>query len=129
GGGGRGDMECGGRGSAGLEEAAPEAVESGMRQQTEQAVKAADLVLLLVDGRAGVTPLDRHFADWLRRSGRPIRLVVNKCEGIAATAGLAEAWRLGLRQPPAISARPGEGRGGLYAALAAPAGPLRALAR
>src|SRR5262249_16789861 len=125
GGGGRGDMECGGRGSAGLEEAAPEAVESGMRQQTEQAVKAADIVLLLVDGRAGVTPLDRHFADWLRRSGRPIRLVVNKCEGSAAAAGLAEAWRLGPGEPLAISAEHGEGMGDLYDALAPHAAPSK----
>jgi len=110
--------------TAGLEEAAPEALESRMRQQTEQAVKAADIVLLLVDGRAGVTPLDRHFADWLRRSGRPIRLVVNKCEGIAATAGLAEAWRLGLGEPLAISAEHGEGMGDLYDALAPHAAPV-----
>src|SRR5436190_3131383 len=109
--------------TAGLEEAAPEALESRMRQQTDQAVKAADLILLLVDGRAGVTPLDRHFADWLRRSGRPIRLVVNKCEGIAATAGLAEAWRLGLGEPLAISAEHGEGMGDLYDALAPHAAP------
>jgi GTP-binding protein len=109
--------------TAGLEEAAPEALESRMRQQTEQAVKAADLVLLLVDGRAGVTPLDRHFADWLRRSGRPIRLVVNKCEGRAGAAGLAEAWRLGLGEPLAISAEHGEGMGDLYDALAPHAAP------
>jgi len=109
--------------TAGLEEAAPEALESRMRQQTDQAVKAADLILLLVDGRAGVTPLDRHFADWLRRSGRPIRLVVNKCEGSAATAGLAEAWRLGLGEPLAISAEHGEGMGDLYDALAPHAAP------
>jgi GTP-binding protein len=104
--------------TAGLEEAAPEALESRMRQQTQQAVKAADIVLLLIDGRAGVTPLDGHFADWLRRSGRPIRLVVNKCEGKAATAGLAEAWRLGLGEPLAISAEHGEGLGDLHDALA-----------
>jgi GTP-binding protein len=109
--------------TAGLEEAAPEALESRMRQQTEQAVKAADLVLLLVDGRAGVTPLDRHFADWLRRSGRPIRLVVNKCEGRAGAAGLAEAWRLGLGEPLAISAEHGEGMGDLYDVLAPHAAP------
>ena len=109
--------------TAGLEEAAPEALESRMRQQTDQAVKAADLILLLVDGRAGVTPLDRHFADWLRRSGRPIRLVVNKCEGSAAAAGLAEAWRLGLGEPLAISAEHGEGMGDLYDALAPHAAP------
>src|SRR5215470_8248918 len=121
-----GDLEFTVIDTAGLEEAAPEALESRMRQQTEQAVKAADIVLLLVDGRAGVTPLDRHFADWLRRSGRPIRLVVNKCEGIAAAAGLAEAWRLGLGEPLAISAEHGEGMGDLYDALAPHAAPLAA---
>jgi GTP-binding protein len=104
--------------TAGLEEAAPESLEARMRQQTRRAVEQAGLVLLLVDARAGVTPLDAHFAQWLRRTGRPIRLVANKCEGRAAAPGLAEAWGLGLGEPIAISAEHGEGLGELYAAIA-----------
>src|SRR5260221_10572789 len=82
--------------TAGLEEAAPEALESRMRRQTEQAVVAADVVLLLIDGRAGGTPLDGDFADWLRRSGGPLRVVVNTSEGKVATPGLSHARRLAL---------------------------------
>jgi GTP-binding protein len=104
--------------TAGLEEAAPESLEARMREQTRRAVEQAGLVLLLVDARAGVTPLDEHFAQWLRRTGRPIRLVANKCEGRAAAPGLAEAWGLGLGEPVAISAEHGEGLGELYAAIA-----------
>src|SRR5690349_4234425 len=53
--------------TAGLEEAHDESLEARMRRQTEQAIAAADAVLFLIDARAGVTPLDEHFAAWLRR--------------------------------------------------------------
>src|SRR3970040_892031 len=53
--------------TAGLEDAPPETLEAAMGAQTERAGADADAVLFLVDSRAGVTPLDRHFADWLRR--------------------------------------------------------------
>ena len=53
--------------TAGLEEVTDESLEGRMRQQTEVAVEEADVALMLIDARAGVTPLDRHFADWIRR--------------------------------------------------------------
>ncbi len=56
--------------TAGLEEIFDESLQARMRQQTERAVETADLVLFLVDARAGVTPLDRHFSQWLRRGQR-----------------------------------------------------------
>ena len=90
--------------TAGLEEAAPEALESRMRQQTERALQAADLVLFLIDARAGLTALDQHFARWLRRQDLPVVLVANKCEGRAADAGLAEAYGLGFGEPVPLSA-------------------------
>src|SRR6185437_15986058 len=65
-------------------------LEARMRGQTEQAVAAADVVLLLVDARAGLTPLDEHFAAWLRRSRKPVRVVANKAEGRAGSAGMME---------------------------------------
>src|SRR5262249_6005261 len=103
--------------TAGLEEASPESLETRMREQTRRAGEQAGLVLLLIDARAGATPGDRHFAQWLRRTGRPIRLVANKCEGRAAAPGFAEAWGLGLGEPIAISAEHGEGLGELYSAI------------
>src|SRR5579859_5232647 len=53
--------------TAGLEDLSDQSLEARMRQQTDRAVEAADVVLFLIDGRAGVTPLDKHFAGWLRR--------------------------------------------------------------
>jgi GTP-binding protein len=64
-----------------------------------------------------VTPADRHFAQWLRRTGRPVILVANKAESRAVQGGLGEAYALGLGDPVAISAQHGEGMGELYERL------------
>jgi GTPase len=103
--------------TAGLEEAAPETLGGRMRAQTESALDQADVALLVIDARAGLTPLDRHFARWLRRSGKPVVLVANKAEGKQAIAELDEAYALGLGDPVAISAQHGEGLGELYERL------------
>lgn len=105
--------------TAGLEEAFDASLEARMRRQTEQAVADADVVLFMVDARAGVTPLDAHFAKWLRKSKRPVVLVANKCEGKNAEAGLMEAFALGLGTPVALSAEHGEGLADLYDAVQA----------
>jgi GTP-binding protein len=89
-----------------------------MQGQTERAVRESDVVLFLVDARAGVTPLDEHFAQWLRRGGKPVILVANKAEGRSGEGGLYDAFRLGLGEPVAVSAEHGEGLADLYAALA-----------
>lgn len=103
--------------TAGLEEADEDALETRMKQQTERAVREADVVLFVVDGRSGLTPMDRHFASWLRKLSANIILVVNKAESSAATAGIADAWQLGLGQPIPMSAEHGIGIDDLYEAL------------
>jgi GTP-binding protein len=103
--------------TAGLEEAAPRTLENRMRKQTEQAVREATVALFLIDARAGVTPMDRHFAAWLRATGKPIVLVANKCEGKAGQSGLGEAFALGLGEPIPVSAEHGEGLSDLFDAL------------
>jgi GTP-binding protein len=103
--------------TAGLEEAGPEFLEGRMRQQTERALAEADVVLMLIDARAGVTPLDAHFADLLRRAPMPVILVANKCEGGAGKAGLYESYSMGLGDPVPLSAEHGEGLALLYEAL------------
>jgi len=108
--------------TAGLDEAAPETLGGRMRAQTESALAEADVALLVIDARSGVTPLDRHFARWLRRGGKPVILVANKAEGRQALAQLDEAYALGLEEPVAISALNGEGLGELYERLQAYAG-------
>lgn len=105
--------------TAGLEEAFDESLEARMRKLTEAAVRTADLVLFLVDARAGVTPLDEHFAQWLRRSPTPVLLLANKCEGQLGAAGVGEANSLGLGEPVAVSAEHGEGLSELRDAIAA----------
>lgn len=103
--------------TAGLEDVRDESLEARMRAQTEAAVDEADLVLMVIDGRDGVTPIDSHFAAWLRRRQRPVVLVVNKCEGRAGLSAQGEAYALGLGEPVAISAEHGEGMAELYDAL------------
>ena len=112
--------------TAGLEEAPAEALEARMRAQTEHAVAVADVALFLIDARVGVTPLDEHFADWLRGKGKPVIAVANKCEGTGGQAGLLEVYGLGLGEPVAVSAEHGEGMGALHEALAPHAGDATA---
>ncbi len=100
--------------TAGLEESFDLSIEGRMRQQTERALARADMALLVVDARTGITPMDRHFADWLRKQNMPTALVVNKCESKNALDGMYEAYELGLGEPIAISAEHGLGMNDLY---------------
>jgi GTPase len=103
--------------TAGLEEAQDASLLGRMRAQTEAAIAEADLILFLIDARAGLLPADRPFAELARRSGKPVVLVANKAEGGAGMAGAYEAFGLGLGDPVPISAEHGEGMGDLYEAL------------
>ena len=103
--------------TAGLEEAATGSLEDRMRKQTERAIELADITLMVIDARAGVTPADKFFADQIRRAGAHVVLLANKCEGRAGAGGLAEAWELGLGEPVPISAAHGEGLVDLHDAL------------
>ena len=76
-------------------------------------------MFFLIDARAGPMPVDRAFADLVRRSGKPAIVVANKSEGRAGEAGVLEAYALGLGEPVAISAEHGEGLADLYDALRA----------
>jgi GTP-binding protein len=108
--------------TAGLEEAAPGSIPGRMRAQSEAAIAKADLIVFVLDSRAGVTPADAAFARLVRQSGRPVVLVANKSEGRAGTEGFYEAFQLGLGEPVAISAEHGEGIGELAATLLAALG-------
>jgi GTPase len=104
--------------TAGLEEAAPASLAARMLAQTERALADADVALLLIDAREGITEADRYFANWLRRSGKPVVVIANKTEGRATFPGVGEAYRLGLGDPVQISAEHGEGLAELYERLA-----------
>ncbi|WP_164156217.1 ribosome biogenesis GTPase Der [Sandarakinorhabdus rubra] len=103
--------------TAGFEDGNDESLSGRMRAQTEAAATAATVALLVYDARAGVTPLDRHFATWLRRRGVPLVLVANKAEGLQAETGLNEGHELGLGEPVGLSAEHGLGLADLYQAL------------
>ncbi len=104
--------------TAGLDEGDPESLAGRMMRQTERAIADSDVSLFVIDGRAGITAGDRHFADLLRRSGARVMVVANKCEGGAGESGRLEAFELALGEPIAVSAAHGEGLGELYDALA-----------
>ena len=104
--------------TAGLEDAAPGSLAGRMQAQTERALADADVALLVIDAREGITEVDRHFAGWLRRSGKPVVLLANKAEGRAALPAIGEAYRLGLGDPVPVSAEHGEGLADLYDCLA-----------
>ncbi|HVJ31521.1 MAG TPA: ribosome biogenesis GTPase Der [Terriglobia bacterium] len=112
-----GDLEFTVIDTAGLEDVRDDSLEARMREQTEQAIASADVALLVIDARAGLTALDEYFARQLRKSTTPIILVANKSEGHAGQAGAMEAFSLGLGAPIPISAEHGEGMGDLYDAL------------
>jgi small GTP-binding protein len=80
-----------------------------MARQTLRAVDEADLVLLLVDGRAGLTAADEQIAQHLRTLGKPLLLVVNKTDGLDTDAACAEFHGLGLGEPRPIAASHGRG--------------------
>ena len=103
--------------TAGLEEADPDTVTAKMREQSETAIRDADLVLFVIDSREGITHADKIFAKLVRQSGKPVILVANKCEGRAGADGFYEAYELGFGEPTPISAEHGEGIGDLSAEI------------
>ncbi len=100
--------------TAGLEDVRDQSLEARMRAQTEAAIEIADAALFMIDARAGLTPLDKAFAQQLRRGKTPVILVANKTEGRMAEAGRLEAYALGLGDPIALSAEHGLGINELY---------------
>ncbi len=88
-------------------------------QQSEAAIAEATLVLFLVDGREGLMPADREIADRLRRSGKPVIVVVNKTEGRDPASAILEFHDLGLGLPLAVAAAHGRGFGPLKESIVA----------
>ena len=103
--------------TAGLEEVTDDSLQGRMRRLTERAVDMADVCLFMVDARVGITPSDLVFADILRKRADHVILAANKAEGVAAEAGVLEAYSLGLGEPIRLSAEHGEGLTDLYTQL------------
>lgn len=103
--------------TAGLDDNGKGSLERRMFAQTERALERADVALFVVDARAGITPQDEAFSQWLRRTGKPVILVANKAEGGKAAAAVNDAFGMGFGETVAISAAHGDGFIDLYAAL------------
>jgi GTP-binding protein len=95
--------------TGGFEPIAKTGILAEMAKQTKQAVVEADIVVFLVDGRLGLAPQDRVISDFLRKTGRPIILAVNKAEGISGNVVASDFFELGLGEPIPISSAHGDG--------------------
>lgn len=95
--------------TGGFEPQVKEGIVHEMVRQAEAAIAEADVLLFIVDGRTGLTPQDKVIAERLRRSGRPLHLVVNKAEGMERSIVGAEFYELGCGDPMVISAAHGDG--------------------
>jgi GTP-binding protein len=102
--------------TAGFEDLSDHSLEARMRLQTERGIEEADVAFFVVDAREGVTPLDRIFADILRKKDKPVVMIANKAEGHQAAATAEEARVLGFGEPIHLSAEHGEGMSELYEA-------------
>ncbi|MBX2798003.1 MAG: ribosome biogenesis GTPase Der [Myxococcales bacterium] len=90
---------------------------TSMRRQSVVAIEEADVILLVVDGRAGITPADADVADLLRRSSKPVIVAVNKIDGPKQEDLAAEFWSMGMEPLLSVSAAHGRGIYELCAAV------------
>ncbi|WP_313952876.1 ribosome biogenesis GTPase Der [Accumulibacter sp.] len=95
--------------TGGFEPLAKDGIMYQMARQAQQAIDEADVVILVVDGRSGVSALDKEIANRLRHANRPVLVAVNKSEGMQHGLVVADFHELGLGEPVAISAAHGEG--------------------
>ena len=102
--------------TAGIEAGGKDSLEQRMAAQSYAAIADADVCLFVFDAREGVTTADQIVAQYLRKSGKPVVLVANKCEARYSSA--SEAWSLGFDEPLQISAEHNIGFADLIEALA-----------
>jgi len=95
--------------TGGFEPEATDGIYLEMARQTQQAVAEADVVVFVVDVRAGISAQDHDIANYLRRLGKSCVLAGNKAEGMQDSAWLAECWELGLGEVHPVSAAHGQG--------------------
>jgi GTPase len=95
--------------TGGFEPTAESGIYKEMAKQTQQAVAEADVVVFVVDARAGVSAQDHDIAKYLRKLGKPTVLAANKAEGMQEGVRLGEFYELGLGEIHAVSAAHGEG--------------------
>ena len=104
--------------TGGLSPESDDAVAQLAEQQARMAIDDADEVVFIVDTLAGLLPSDRDIAKYLRKLGKPVRLLANKAEGMGKAA-VADFFRLGLGEPVPVSAQHGDGMAALLRELLA----------
>src|SRR5688572_20883307 len=107
--------------TSGFEPGSTDDLVSAMRGQIMQAIEEADLIVLTVDTREGLTPVDEEIAHILRRSGRPVVVAANKVDGAGQEAMVGEVYRLGFSRVTPVSAEHGRGVAELLEAIRAAA--------
>ena len=94
-----------------------EPMTAAIRDQVMIAIQEADLLVFVVDGKVGPHPMDMSIAEVLRKSGRPVVLVVNKMDRLPQETSHQEFWSLGLGEPYPVSAISGKASGDVLDAI------------
>lgn len=105
--------------TGGIEPDSDEPMAAAIRDQVLAAIEEADVIVFVVDGKAGVHPLDERIASLLRKTQRPVVLVVNKMDRLPEDLGHHDFWALGLGEPLPVSAISGKGSGDVLDAIVA----------
>lgn len=103
--------------TGGFEPDPEERIFEAVREQTRLAIEEADVIVLVVDARAGIMPADRAVATELRRSGRPVLVAANKCDSPKQADFAAEFFELGVVDVAPVSAAHGIGISDLLEAV------------
>ena len=104
--------------TGGIEPKTDDVILSGMRSQAQLAIETAQVIIFVTDVKSGVTAADSEIASMLQKSGKPIVLCVNKCDGIGDTPlEFYEFYNLGIGDPIAVSSVHGHGTGDLLDAV------------
>ena len=103
--------------TAGIDESLKGNTEKKTRQQSEIAINDANMIFFMIDGREGVLPAEKSFAQNLKKQNKPVIVLINKSEGSKGLIGLSEAVNLGFDHIIPISAEHGEGLPDLYDVL------------
>jgi GTP-binding protein len=99
--------------TGGVIEQSDEPMDRLVREQALMAVDEADVLVLVVDGKEGVHPLDQKLAELLRKVDKPVVLAVNKMDNLPRDTAHHEFWELGLGEPVPVSSSSGKGSGDL----------------
>ncbi|MBW3534550.1 MAG: ribosome biogenesis GTPase Der [Gemmatimonadetes bacterium] len=103
--------------TGGIIEGSDEPLDRAVRAQAMAAVAEAHVILLVVDSKDGVHPLDEKLAEVLRKTDRPVLMVANKVDNLPRDTSYLDFWSMGMGEPHPVSAISGKGTGDLLDAV------------